>query len=969
MSQPVRFETRGPKSLLFTRGLLLVVLAQFLAHVLSLSPGVTPSDGPEIATAIVTLGVIHPTGYPLFTLVAHVFTWLPIPIQPVVKIELMNACFVGGSSVLIALIVRSIALRLQGLWPSANPSLARLWPRRTSDERPPPAHTRTTRERSRDTWEADIAGILGGFMLGVSPLLWKYMRIPEVYAMHVFLVTWALYYWTRFELCRRPAYVLWAAVPMGIGLAHHVTMVYMLPAAGLYLLARRPYQLVAWFLFPVVFVARRLGAPRLMSGTDFRAWWIVWLGCIIGALPLLSYGYFLWAHKTTDGVSWGGITDWNNLYRHMTGRQYQAYMKGWEYADFGKRIAGIPNYFDKQFLAGTALMWGLGVVLAFKRLWPYAAFIALYSVLNLYHGAQYSVGDFYTYYLPAAVTSSMAIGIGLWWSARYLCYRPEGRTLQAWGIASAALMVLVAGALYYYEHIATPRPRHLPAFTDAALVAPLLAASLLALLIPGVLRYRRLTRKPDRKRARKPAAPARYRGLSLCMLAAVGAIFATVGVARSVQFRGTAVRGEAYARSVVRSIPAGGVYLTIGDGKIFPMWYLQHVLNEGREIAVVDGRMIQQTWYRNGHLKSHHPASCDPLAPRFRDDLTRFFLECGTYRQRLDAYSDEKRTWLKLDTGSTRSGRRTKRTVPLDHKINDGGDPKCQEAAYRRTHRKPCACWDYNTHKRQWDHQCVYTTEERAIVRLHPRETYAHRVIEDHIDERPVYERNVFTRNERKTKNVRGWDRAAFRRISGQYHLINRGRANQIVYWDEVRGIDPCGGGSLATLPQPVLQKPTPKPILAPLRRPYKTNERPQLMSHSLLTPQHKGNGDDERFTFEPGADVHLSMTWFERNVYNSKRKNRRGAHVLYGVRVCFFDPAGRKIHTESVRTTGKVGRVRLPSEETVMSGTYTVQACTVGEVGRTKGQPVTRKARVPDHLPCLYPLLEYEFNVRAPDL
>ena len=100
----------------------------------------------------------------------------------------------------------------------------------------------------------------------------------------------------RFETTGNQAYVLAAALPMGIGLAHHVTMVYMLPAAFLYLLARRPRFFIAW-AFPAA--------------------------CLIGFVPLLSYGYLVWADGHSAGVPWGDCNGWHNLYNHFTGRQYQ----------------------------------------------------------------------------------------------------------------------------------------------------------------------------------------------------------------------------------------------------------------------------------------------------------------------------------------------------------------------------------------------------------------------------------------------------------------------------------------------------------------------------------------------------------------------------------------------------------------------------------------------------------------------
>ena len=959
MSKPAPRFAEGPRSKLFRRGLFAAVFLQFVAHLITLSPGVTPSDGPEIAAAVVTLGVIHPTGYPLFTIVAHLFTWLPLPVEPVIKIEFMNACCVAGASICAALSVRSLALVFQGAWPVAPHSLRRRWPKlepASATEQPPVLDSSSGSESPRVTWEADISGIIAGVLLGIGPLLWEQLRIPEVYAMHVFLVTAALYFWTRFEVTRRPRYVLLAAVPMGLGLAHHVTMVYMLPAAGVYLLLRRPYLLVAWFVAPLTWLARLLGAKKLLSRTDFSHWWIVWVGCVIGGVPLLLYAYFLWAHENTTGVSWGGVTNWHTLYSHMTGKQYQGYMKGLEYPDLWKRAAGIPTWFDKHYLAGAFIPWLVGLVVLFRRAWPFGILLVAYGLLNLYHGVQYSVGDYRTYFLPAFTVCSLLLGLGFWWIARRVCYRPQGRSAVVWGLVCAAVMLTFAGAAFYYGHYAKPRPGSLPRNADVAIVAPLVGAALLAIVAPLWFRRRRGPKSP---------APL-YPGLSLCLLGVACGVYLTVGVLRTIQFQGKVVGGANYAAGVVRAVPPGGVYITIGDGKIFPMWYSQHVLNEGREIAVIDDRMIHRHWYRVGYLTPRHPAACDPVDPRYIDDLQLFFEECGDYGQRLAKYAENKKSWLKLDVGTSRSARRTKRPTPLTLDIRHGGDKRCKKADYRRKNYKQCTCWDYNEYERAWDLQCVYTSEEKAIIRLNEREIHAHRIIEDHIDERPVFEGNMFTRRVKRAKSGRGWTGPAYRRVSGQYHLVNRGRINQVLYWADVEGIDTCAGDTLEVLPQPERKPATTRMTPAAERTAYQINERPQLMSYSLITPMQGGVGDDEKFAFGLSEDVHLAMRWFERNLYNSKRKTKKGARVLHGVRVCFFDPDGKKLHTTAVRTVGKTGQVHLPSELTVKPGTYTVQACTVGQLPPVRGRPSAKGRGVPDDMPCLFPVLEYTFDVTA---
>ena len=60
---------------------LLIVVVLTIAYATTLARGIGFGDGPEITTANETLGVMHPTGYPLFTMVVHVFNRVESSLQ------------------------------------------------------------------------------------------------------------------------------------------------------------------------------------------------------------------------------------------------------------------------------------------------------------------------------------------------------------------------------------------------------------------------------------------------------------------------------------------------------------------------------------------------------------------------------------------------------------------------------------------------------------------------------------------------------------------------------------------------------------------------------------------------------------------------------------------------------------------------------------------------------------------------
>src|SRR5262249_25040479 len=54
-----------------------IVLASLALYVYTAARDIVVGDTPELMTVAVTLGVAHPSGYPLLTLLGHVFSLLP----------------------------------------------------------------------------------------------------------------------------------------------------------------------------------------------------------------------------------------------------------------------------------------------------------------------------------------------------------------------------------------------------------------------------------------------------------------------------------------------------------------------------------------------------------------------------------------------------------------------------------------------------------------------------------------------------------------------------------------------------------------------------------------------------------------------------------------------------------------------------------------------------------------------------
>jgi hypothetical protein len=874
----------------------------------TLAPGATFTDGPELVAAVVGLGVAHPTGYPLFILVGHAFTkLLALPILACVKLEFMNALCAAGAAVFTAHTVR----QLVALKRPASP-------------------------------DADVAGLFAGLMLAIAPLVWEEVRIPEVYAMHLLLVAWAGYAWVRFAATGRTAYVLLAALPMGMGLAHHVTMVYMLPPALVYLLVRRPFFFVAWFSYPVVWIVRRF-RPSFAASRVWDGWWGFPVACVVGFLPLLSYGYLVWANRHSAGVPWGDVDGWEGLYAHFTGRQYQGFMHSLDRAGHVTRLLGIAPLFDLQFLPEGTVLFLSGLVVAFRRTWRPALFFLLFLLLNVAHGAHYGVGDYGTYYIPACYACAVFIGLGLEGllglaRARSEPWRPA-LAFAAIGIMLAGAAASVVGYAYLTNRLPAPLAKH--PWPLAVLLLCLSAASVFVAV-------------RARKRLGWPR-PLPEGALPAVLVAGLAISLVPISLSRAHDFASQSTVGESYGAEVAQGLPRGSVFMTQGDGFLFTMWYENHVHARALDAAMVDVGNVRTPWFQR-YLFSHHPVACDPMSPENLRDLAGFSKRCDSFDKRLALQPAT--SWVSFGPVGNRKPFFGVRT---GQPILRGNDAQCADKGWHDAHVwKECRCTGYATSsgatEAALEEDCVESAEEGGVVPREQVEVFAQRIIEDMLDERPVFERNVLTQWAGTSGNPRGWDGPTYQRISGEYALVARGRFHQIVWWGDILGHDACGD-VFHPIPARPFVLPRTRPSGADRRRRYVPNPRPMLVQASYLIPRPEGSDDDATRTIHPGDRLWMRMDWFERFYWDGSKADRRGKPIHHGVRACVFGPDGHKV--ASIETvSGSTGPYALLEAGIAREpGMYHLAACSIGEVGEV--EPPFGDGRA-----CAWTFLDYAFTV-----
>ncbi len=146
-------------------------------------------DSPELITAAATLGVAHPPGYPLFTMLAHLFSTVPFGLIPF-RVNLFS---VTCDSICLA-VIYLISFRLT---------------------------------------QCSLCSAAASLLLGLNPIFWSWSLTAEVFPLNNLITALLLYLvisWDQHP--ERSRYLIGGSFVAGLGLTNHHTIVLLFPAVG-----------------------------------------------------------------------------------------------------------------------------------------------------------------------------------------------------------------------------------------------------------------------------------------------------------------------------------------------------------------------------------------------------------------------------------------------------------------------------------------------------------------------------------------------------------------------------------------------------------------------------------------------------------------------------------------------------------------------------------------------------------------
>ena len=330
------------------------------------------------------LGIAHPTGYPLWTLVTHIFSHLPIANEEIVRLNIFCAIAVSSAAVLMYYVM--LLLFRTGISPF-------------------------------DAHRAVIPASFTALVLAFSQTFWDQATSIEVYAFHLLLLSLTLLFFLRAvfsyleeRVIDQHKWFLFAYV-LGLSFTNHLTTILLAPA----------------FLFLYFSVFR-------FSKEGIRELGILAIPFVLG---LSVYIYFPIRTVQQPVLNWGYPATLERILWHISGKQYRIWMFS-SSAAAAKQWNRFINAAPVEFYYIPLLFSMLGAWRLLMKQRRIFAFVFLLLAGCIAYTINYDINDIDSYFLLAYVSLAMFAGFGALEVGMFF--------KNAWGKAAVAAILLTVVA-------------------------------------------------------------------------------------------------------------------------------------------------------------------------------------------------------------------------------------------------------------------------------------------------------------------------------------------------------------------------------------------------------------------------------------------------------------------------------------------------------------------------------------------
>ena len=358
------------RTLLYNENAISIFLAlvSFCVYTTTMCHSVGFTDTGELAVVACTLGIAHPTGYPLFTLLGRCWIMIPSILEEIVRLNLFVAVITAtavGVFFKTSLVIHRSVVVFQQKYKKRNGSY-----------------------ENRFMFAAANASLI----LGFSTTFWSQSTALEVYALHLVLLLSTLWMFVRGleEELTEPStisrkFILFAFI-LGLSFSNHMTTILMAPG-------------FLWLYF------RTFGLYRESFQRIFKLSIFFILGLsVYFYLPLRS------AHHPV--LDWGHPAELESFFWHVSGKQFRVWMfSGWGVVQ--KQFIYYVGNFTSEFSFFTIACIILGIAALFRESRRLLIFLVLLFGSTIAYAVNYDIFDIDSYFLLSYLVAGFLIAYGI----------------------------------------------------------------------------------------------------------------------------------------------------------------------------------------------------------------------------------------------------------------------------------------------------------------------------------------------------------------------------------------------------------------------------------------------------------------------------------------------------------------------------------------------------------------------------
>lgn len=363
----------------------------FMVYLLTLTPTIYNLDSAELTVAAATAGLTRSTGYPLYLMLGHLWSYIPIG-DIGYRLNLFSA-FNGAFTIMLT---ERILRRLgPGSWPTF--------------------------------------GALGLLACGVY--FWSLSLIAEVYTLHTVLMALMILLLLRWADQPSAQKLALVGLVTGLSMGHHAATVLLIPGVVFYVLTTAPRMALHWR--SMIFVAGAFAMGLAVY---------LYLPLRYTANPPFNYAGLYDSSGVFEPINLHTI---QGLWWLVSGQAFVSHMLVYSELNLWRELTQFGTYVWQSFFAvgvGPALV---GIVVLARHNWRLCTMLGLMFTVHAAFYLGYRVIDKETMFLPTFLIWAIWLGVGYQWLLTWIQEdrQSQGAMLEVWflrvGMAAAVGVAIV----------------------------------------------------------------------------------------------------------------------------------------------------------------------------------------------------------------------------------------------------------------------------------------------------------------------------------------------------------------------------------------------------------------------------------------------------------------------------------------------------------------------------------------------